>query len=86
MNLDNIRIVLVNTNHPGNIGGVARAMSGNIDGAVEDFKAYVLWAPHNKRPQHRIDRRQRWIDQLQKGMNPFDEPHRAEELKALAVE
>lgn len=26
MNLDNIRIVLVNTTHPGNIGGVARAM------------------------------------------------------------
>ena len=26
MNLENIRIVLVNTTHPGNIGGVARAM------------------------------------------------------------
>jgi tRNA (cytidine32/uridine32-2'-O)-methyltransferase len=26
MNLDNIRIVLVNTSHPGNIGGAARAM------------------------------------------------------------
>ena len=26
MNLDNIRIVLVNTTHPGNIGGAARAM------------------------------------------------------------
>lgn len=26
MNLDNIRIVLVNTSHPGNIGGTARAM------------------------------------------------------------
>ncbi len=26
MNLDNIRIVLVHTSHPGNIGGVARAM------------------------------------------------------------
>ena len=26
MDLDNIRIVLVNTSHPGNIGGVARAM------------------------------------------------------------
>jgi tRNA (cytidine32/uridine32-2'-O)-methyltransferase len=26
VNLDNIRIVLVNTSHPGNIGGVARAM------------------------------------------------------------
>ncbi len=26
MNFDNIRIVLVNTSHPGNIGGVARAM------------------------------------------------------------
>lgn len=26
MNLDNIRIVLANTTHPGNIGGVARAM------------------------------------------------------------
>lgn len=30
MNLDNIRIVLVNTTHPGNIGGVARAMK-NMD-------------------------------------------------------
>ena len=26
MEYDNIRIVLVNTSHPGNIGGVARAM------------------------------------------------------------
>ncbi|MCP4842915.1 MAG: tRNA (cytosine(32)/uridine(32)-2'-O)-methyltransferase TrmJ, partial [Halieaceae bacterium] len=26
MNPDNIRIVLVHTSHPGNIGGVARAM------------------------------------------------------------
>ena len=26
MNNDNVRIVLVNTTHPGNIGGVARAM------------------------------------------------------------
>ena len=26
MNFDNIRIILVNTSHPGNIGGVARAM------------------------------------------------------------
>ena len=26
MNFENIRIVLVNTTHPGNIGGVARAM------------------------------------------------------------
>ena len=26
MNLENIRIVLVNTSHPGNIGGTARAM------------------------------------------------------------
>jgi tRNA (cytidine32/uridine32-2'-O)-methyltransferase len=26
VNLDNVRIVLVNTSHPGNIGGVARAM------------------------------------------------------------
>lgn len=26
MNLDNIRVVLINTSHPGNIGGVARAM------------------------------------------------------------
>jgi WD40 repeat protein len=66
--------------------GVARAMTGDVDGAVDDFNAYVLWAPTVGRPQHRIDRRQRWIDQLQKGMNPFDDPHRAEELKALAVE
>jgi tRNA (cytidine32/uridine32-2'-O)-methyltransferase len=39
MNLDNIRIVLVNTTHPGNIGGVARAMKNM------GFQNLVLVAP-----------------------------------------
>ncbi|MCR9106528.1 MAG: tRNA (cytosine(32)/uridine(32)-2'-O)-methyltransferase TrmJ [Gammaproteobacteria bacterium] len=40
MNLDNIRIVLVNTSHPGNIGGAARAMKNM------GLRNLYLVAPH----------------------------------------
>lgn len=46
MSLDNIRIVLVNTSHPGNIGGVARAMKnmGISDLALVEPRKY----PHDE--------------------------------------
>ena len=48
MNLDNIRIVLVNTSHPGNIGGTARAMKNM------GFERLVLVAPR-KFPHEEAD-------------------------------
>ena len=33
--LENIRIVLVNTSHPGNIGAAARAMKDPVEGTLE---------------------------------------------------
>ncbi|MEM6582863.1 MAG: tRNA (cytosine(32)/uridine(32)-2'-O)-methyltransferase TrmJ [Pseudomonadota bacterium] len=48
MNLNNIRIVLVNTTHPGNIGGVARAMKNM------GLSQLFLVAPH-KFPDEQAD-------------------------------
>jgi len=37
--LQNIRVVLVNTSHPGNIGGVARAMKNmGLEKQIEELK------------------------------------------------
>jgi tetratricopeptide (TPR) repeat protein len=47
--------------------GVARALTGNTAGAIEDFQLYVKQRPDND------DRRKRqsWIDELSQGEQPF---------------
>ena len=55
--------------------GLARALTGNTQGAIEDFQAFVDWTDNNKK---RLQR-QRWIDALRAGENPFTE----EEIKSL---
>jgi tetratricopeptide (TPR) repeat protein len=55
--------------------GLARAMTGDIDGAIEDFQAYVDWTDNEERKA----KRQRWIEALQAGENPFT-PELLEEL------
>jgi uncharacterized protein YjbI with pentapeptide repeats len=52
--------------------GVARALTGNRDGAIEDFEAYIAWAPGQGRPEERIIRRRAWVQQLRAGHDPFD--------------
>jgi CheY-like chemotaxis protein len=47
--------------------GLARALTGNIQGAIEDFEAFVDWT--NKQEQKA--KRQRWIEALRVGENPF---------------
>jgi WD40 repeat protein len=55
--------------------GVARAMTGNYQGAIADFQAFVdsLDAKQTITPQEKEhkERRQRWIRALQAGKNPF---------------
>jgi WD40 repeat protein len=54
--------------------GVARALTGDVEGAIEDFKFYVQWAPGAGRPQSWIDQRVSWIQELEQGRIPFDGP------------
>jgi len=55
--------------------GLARAITGNTKGAIEDFQAFIN-STENK--EYKIQR-QRWIDALRAGKNPFT----PEELKRL---
>ncbi|NEO75025.1 hypothetical protein [Moorena sp. SIO4G3] len=55
--------------------GLARALTGDTAGAISDFQAFVDWTNNDKsKPQ-----RQKWIDELRAGKNPFTE----EVLKGL---
>jgi hypothetical protein len=50
--------------------GVARALTGDTKGAIEDFEVFV---EHSGRDKELISQRRRWIEALQKGQNPFTE-------------
>lgn len=50
--------------------GLARALTGDTTGAIEDFQAYIAWSGS---PPRRKQQRQEWINALQKGENPFTE-------------
>ncbi|MBW4470384.1 MAG: TIR domain-containing protein [Stenomitos rutilans HA7619-LM2] len=56
--------------------GVARAMTGDFAGAIEDFQVFVNWTEEDDRRTQR----QRWINKLQQGNNPFT-PQELQKLK-----
>ncbi len=47
--------------------GLARALTGNTKGAVEDFQAFIAWTHDQKYKS----KRQRWINALRTDINPF---------------
>jgi tetratricopeptide (TPR) repeat protein len=47
--------------------GLARALTGNTQGAIEDFEAFISWTTDK---QQKLQRR-RWIRTLRTGKNPF---------------
>lgn len=54
--------------------GLARALMGDIEGAIEDFRAFVDWMEeegYREMYKEEISQRQRWIDALRAGENPF---------------
>jgi tetratricopeptide (TPR) repeat protein len=53
--------------------GLARALTGDYQGAIEDFYFYVQWAKENNRNEEAIRKREKWITELEAGRNPFDE-------------
>jgi len=67
--------------------GLARALTGNISGAIDDFEAFIEWS--NDHPDHPywggtsrlrrvVSKREGWITELKAGENPFDEDTLAE--------
>ncbi|MBR8834406.1 MAG: AAA-like domain-containing protein [Stigonema ocellatum SAG 48.90 = DSM 106950] len=55
--------------------GLARALTGNTNGAIEDFQAFIA----QTKDKEKKSQRQHWIDALRAGKKPFTD----EELKKL---
>ena len=47
--------------------GLARALTGDVAGAIDDFEAYVAWTGNDRARAQRQD----WIVVLWSGENPF---------------
>jgi hypothetical protein len=56
--------------------GLARALTGNLTGAIEDFEAAIN---SGELEEEILEKRQRWLEALKSGINPFT----PEELEAL---
>jgi hypothetical protein len=48
--------------------GIARALSGDVKGAIEDFEAFIA----EDVDERKVALRRVWIDALRAGQNPFD--------------
>jgi hypothetical protein len=52
--------------------GVARALTGDYPGAINDFQWYLEWGPKNGASEEHIRQRQDWLRMLQANQNPFN--------------
>lgn len=53
--------------------GLARALTGNYTGTIEDFKAFVAWSKANAMDEEAQRRkREAWIAELEAGRKPFN--------------
>lgn len=52
--------------------GIARALAGEAEGAVEDFRAFVAWSAEHEPDDSARTQRESWIEALQAGENPFN--------------
>jgi hypothetical protein len=53
--------------------GLARALAGDSEGAIEDFEFYVEGLKQTDRYEAGANGREEWIAELRAGRNPFDE-------------
>jgi WD40 repeat protein len=53
--------------------GLARALTGDLEGAIEDFEVYVEWLKKTDRYEAGANGREEWLAELRAGRNPFDE-------------
>jgi WD40 repeat protein len=53
---------------------LVRALTGDTEGAIEDYEAYLEWARYQKYEyQSTVERRRAWLSALKSGSNPFNE-------------
>jgi tetratricopeptide (TPR) repeat protein len=78
------RAVELNPDHGGHADsrGLARALTGDYAGAIQDFQFYLEWGKKVDQSTSRAAKREAWLVELQAGWNPFD----AATLKALRIE
>jgi len=62
------------------IRGLARALIGDLAGALADFQTFVESKRFNNLPESMKQRRLRWIEALKVGENPFT-PEELDELR-----
>jgi tetratricopeptide (TPR) repeat protein len=60
--------------------GLARALTGNLKGAIEDFQDFVEWTNEDEKKKQR----QGWIKALKSGKNPFT-PEVLEKLRNNSI-
>jgi WD40 repeat protein len=53
--------------------GLARALMGDSEGAIEDFAFFVEWTGGKGEYEDLVSQREFWISKLKVGRNPFDE-------------
>jgi hypothetical protein len=61
--------------------GLARALIRDVNGAIEDFQAFVRWGEEPTRASQwrlKVEKRRRWIESLKKNKNPFTDEVRVE--------
>ncbi|MGR9044611.1 MAG: nSTAND1 domain-containing NTPase [Gammaproteobacteria bacterium] len=61
--------------------GVARALSGDMSGAIEDFEAYLEQTYQDPAVEQLKPKRRHWLEALRKGENPIDQAEMKELLK-----
>jgi len=52
--------------------GLALALTGDYQGAIDDFTAFITWSRAQYRPEEERTLRESWIKVLAAGKNPFD--------------
>lgn len=53
--------------------GLARALTGDYSGAIEDFQSFVEWYQTDSSSKDHVAQREMWIAELEVNQNPFDE-------------
>ena len=53
--------------------GLARALTEDYAGAIEDFEFFVDWSEETGERENLRSEREVWITKLEAGQNPFDE-------------
>jgi len=53
--------------------GVARALNGDYQGAIEDFEAFVESKQSHEWEHSSVEKRRKWVASLRAGQNPFDQ-------------